>query len=492
MPSYNQDTQPLWLNSSKEASHSSSTSTSIHGKSAPSAQQGRNDSRGRPAQGRASLRFVCALVGVVTLLALTARRLHRARSHHLHTGGIHVVTGRAAGESDNAAQQQHMHLTNFIAAVWPMRHGLDGLRHVLPMAYSLRACAAGAVSLIALCAALLPDSAQRWPHPLLWRLLGGCGVVYVSLIILLMTQPVQTTKRLLTYYDASLANPLPERTYAEDCQLFQSHPPYLRVSQVSDVFIVAHALGYVLKTLIVRDWRMATCLSLAFEVVELLLQHILPNFRECWWDHVLLDVLLCNAAGTLVGMWLLRRSGAMTYDWITCVAPHRRGGGGGAYNVFVSARQLLEVCGMLFFMLLQELNCFTMKAVLHIPVKHHLVSARLLLWFFLALPGMREYYVHLRCPASALVVRRGGRRRRAGSCDMRGGALNLSGIGSNSNNNKRTPRLGFMAWLTTVGLLLETVWIAKMAVEGATFVSLHRRMCDCPGLRLRCVFRSGL
>lgn len=26
-------------------------------------------------------------------------------------------------------------------------------------------------------------------------------------------------------------------------------------------------------------------------------QHMLPNFKECWWDSWILDVLLCNAAG---------------------------------------------------------------------------------------------------------------------------------------------------------------------------------------------------
>ena len=30
--------------------------------------------------------------------------------------------------------------------------------------------------------------------------------------------------------------------------------------------------------------------------------HLLPNFYECWWDNMILDVLLCNGLGIFTGM----------------------------------------------------------------------------------------------------------------------------------------------------------------------------------------------
>ena len=36
-------------------------------------------------------------------------------------------------------------------------------------------------------------------------------------------------------------------------------------------------------------------------MVELSLQHILPHFRECWWDHVFLDVLFSNTIAIEIG-----------------------------------------------------------------------------------------------------------------------------------------------------------------------------------------------
>jgi len=41
-----------------------------------------------------------------------------------------------------------------------------------------------------------------------------------------------------------------------------------------------------LKTLILRDWWLCTVISIMFEILEYTLEHQLPNFSECWWDHV--------------------------------------------------------------------------------------------------------------------------------------------------------------------------------------------------------------
>lgn len=53
----------------------------------------------------------------------------------------------------------------------------------------------------------------------------------------------------------------------------------------------------------VRDWWLCQVLSVMFELLEYTLQHQLPNFNECWWDHVcyllyssfVFLLLLCSA-----------------------------------------------------------------------------------------------------------------------------------------------------------------------------------------------------
>lgn len=38
--------------------------------------------------------------------------------------------------------------------------------------------------------------------------------------------------------------------------------------------------------LILRDYWLCMVLSILFEIMEYTLEHQLPNFSECWWDHV--------------------------------------------------------------------------------------------------------------------------------------------------------------------------------------------------------------
>lgn len=53
-----------------------------------------------------------------------------------------------------------------------------------------------------------------------------------------------------------------------------------------DGFVTTHFFGWWLKTLIIRDYWLCNVMSVGFELLEYSLQHQLPNFNECWWDHV--------------------------------------------------------------------------------------------------------------------------------------------------------------------------------------------------------------
>lgn len=52
---------------------------------------------------------------------------------------------------------------------------------------------------------------------------------------------------------------------------------------------------FLFQTLMLRDWWICTVMSITFEILEYTLEHQLPNFSECWWDHVskiIVNVLL--------------------------------------------------------------------------------------------------------------------------------------------------------------------------------------------------------
>ena len=47
-----------------------------------------------------------------------------------------------------------------------------------------------------------------------------------------------------------------------------------------------HIWVFLLQMLMIRDYWVCWVISIMFEVLEYSLEHQLPNFAECWWDHV--------------------------------------------------------------------------------------------------------------------------------------------------------------------------------------------------------------
>ena len=60
-------------------------------------------------------------------------------------------------------------------------------------------------------------------------------------------------------------------------------------------------MGWTFKIWIFRNSTMAWIMSIAFEIMEWTMEVWLPNFKECWWDHWLLDLFGCNLIGMLIG-----------------------------------------------------------------------------------------------------------------------------------------------------------------------------------------------
>ena len=126
------------------------------------------------------------------------------------------------------------------------------------------------------------------------------------------------SRQLLKYLDEKLGEPIPEKDYGGNCRIYdweRPEDPFHNVNEKFDVFIFAHSFGYWCKTLIFRDWWFTTVISVMFEFLEYSLEHQLPNFSECWWDHWILDVVVCNGGGTVLGMLTLKYLSMKTYNW---------------------------------------------------------------------------------------------------------------------------------------------------------------------------------
>lgn len=148
------------------------------------------------------------------------------------------------------------------------------------------------------------------PHPAFWRIVLGINLIYELAMVFLLFQDLNTARGYMVLLDSNLGVPLPEKNYAEDCSL-----SWMTIWNALDIFCVAHALGWFGKALILRDYWFCWILSIAFEFAEYSLEHQLANFGECWWDHWVLDVLLCNWLGTYVGMKTCQYLEVKHFSW---------------------------------------------------------------------------------------------------------------------------------------------------------------------------------
>lgn len=83
-----------------------------------------------------------------------------------------------------------------------------------------------------------------------------------------------------------------------------------------DSHVAAHFLGYLFKMIIIRDLPMIWMVSAGFEIMELTFRHWLPNFYECWWDHMLLDLFGMNLLGLCLGVLWIKAFNMKKFPWV--------------------------------------------------------------------------------------------------------------------------------------------------------------------------------
>ncbi|XP_063236909.1 phosphatidylserine synthase 2-like isoform X2 [Bacillus rossius redtenbacheri] len=260
-----------------------------------------------------------------------------------------------------------------------------------------------------------PDGVFKRPHPVVWRFTFCCSIVYELGLIFMLFQTKRDAIRFLKYVDPKLGEPLEEKSYGGNCRIYDHESPddpFHNVWDKLDLFVPTHFIGWWLKTIVLRDWWLCTVLSVMFEVLEYTLEHQLPNFSECWWDHWIMDALVCNGLGIYVGMKTLHYFSMKTYHWRGLWSiPTYKGklrrlmAQFGPYTWIdfdwkstSSLGRWLATLGISFVFLLAELNTFYLKFVMWVPPEHCLNLVRLFLLLSWGAVSMREVYQYLDDP----------------------------------------------------------------------------------------------
>jgi hypothetical protein len=79
--------------------------------------------------------------------------------------------------------------------------------------------AATAGCLLAVGLLVFPSGPFIRPHPVVWRLFFGVGVLYQLFLTFLLFQSRADARKLFTFFDPNLNKPLAERPYAENCEM---------------------------------------------------------------------------------------------------------------------------------------------------------------------------------------------------------------------------------------------------------------------------------
>lgn len=257
---------------------------------------------------------------------------------------------------------------------------------------------------------IMPDGPFLRPHPGFWRFAFAASIFYELLLVYILHQTPSDARNLLKYIDPNLGEVIPEKDYGGTCQVYdaENYPddPWHNIKDKFDIFILAHLMGYWCKTLIFRDWWLTTVISIMFEFLEYSLEHQLPNFSECWWDHWILDVIICNGGGTILGVYTLRWLHMKTYHWrglyeiptyrgkikrfLAQFSPH--GWVEFQWNPLSTFERWVAILLIVAGFLITELNTFYLKYVLWVPPNHILNPIRLLFVLLWGAVGLRETF----------------------------------------------------------------------------------------------------
>ena len=171
-----------------------------------------------------------------------------------------------------------------------------------------------------------------------------------------------------------------------------------------------HSAGWTLKALLVRHYGICWTISIMWELTEMVFAHLLPNFVECWWDALILDVLICNGLGIWIGMKICQYFEMRTYNWesvkdiqsttgkirrvvlqftpaswttVRWLDPHS------------SNMRIIAVTELVLFWQVTELNTFFLKHIFEAPPGHWLNICRITLIGFIVAPSVRQFYCYV-------------------------------------------------------------------------------------------------
>ena len=255
-----------------------------------------------------------------------------------------------------------------------------------------------------------------WIVQLFFKIVQSAVFVYFINLVFLIMFDKEMTRYILASFDPKLGERIEEHDYATDCRFYTPENPtsnFANLTGAVDMFISAHFIGWLVKSFIFRNNIMCWVMSIGFETYELSFRHWLPNFYECWWDHLLLDVFGCNLAGILIGNYIQKKLNMEKFHWFfepnekseqlpyfkrfwfaitgveDYVINHK-------WHFLASPSNLLTVLFVIFQSSLIDLSYFFNKTQLNMPPTHIILVLRTFPIGFYSIVVVHQLYYYAR------------------------------------------------------------------------------------------------
>lgn len=263
----------------------------------------------------------------------------------------------------------------------------------------------------------LPETSKARPFGLFWSFIQSISFTYALNVFVLCFFSKENLQYVLhTIFDEKLGRPLAQKDYAADCRFITPEHPtswFGNLTDHIDIFVLSHFLGWAFKAVIFRNTTMTWIMSVGFEVMELSFEAFLPNFKECWWDHFILDIFGCNLIGMLIGFYLIKKFKMRKFHWF--LEPSENTKQMTFWQkfkyTFTSRSEYIKndkwhwlaemwnFNGVVFFCITNysiDLAYFFFKSQIHVPPAHWLFAIRIWILAFFCILSVNDYYDYIK------------------------------------------------------------------------------------------------
>ena len=235
-------------------------------------------------------------------------------------------------------------------------------------------------------------------------------MLLISLLYIASVYSCDYVRELVHSIDCRCGKPLKLRDYASNCEFDKNtsnvyHLFNFFAHEIFDVYFIGHMVGGILHGgFIINNRLLLWCMSIQWEILEFSTKFFIKNFAECWWDSLIMDILICNGLsieiGLLISKYLKNKGYLYTPKWnndifttnrLFCKNKHQQNA---CRPRWIRLKEYLSINFLFLIIIMLDLNPFLLKYYLFVPADHYcLILHRLLSWLSL-IPAMNQFHLY--------------------------------------------------------------------------------------------------